>query len=182
MQGLLKKLLLCLLVFSSAITLPAQQPADTLRKSIIHTDQHWAYSCTVPAWFRVLDTPDDLFGGMLPPIDTTENTIIIKGFPKRQFRDLGAFENWVVKDYTVGQESKWDPEHIILLKNLIADYPGPGIAYRVQILYQGMIYNCAYALIETSMAFLWVDFTATNTTYNKQYPLFLEFVQSIKLL
>lgn len=171
-----------MLVLTAAGRLGAQQPADTLHKGIIHVDQQWAYSCTAPAWFRVLDTPDDMFGGLLPKVDTTENTIIIKGFPKAQFKDLGAFENWVVKDYTVGQESKWDPEHIILLKNLIADYKGPGIAYRVQILYEGVIYNCAYALIETSKAFLWVDFTATNTTYNKQYPLFLEFVQSIKLL
>ncbi|MBL0154969.1 MAG: hypothetical protein IPP93_16415 [Chitinophagaceae bacterium] len=182
MQGLLKKIFLFLLVLTTAMSLPAQQPADTLHKSIIHVDQQWGYSCTAPAWFRILDTPEDMFGGALPPVDTTTNTIIIKGFPKNQFKDISSFENWVVKDYSVGQESKWDPGHIILLKNLIAGYTGPGIAYRVQILYEGVIYNCAYALIETSKAFLWVDFTATNTTYNKQYPLFLELVQSIKQL
>lgn len=177
-----KKISLLFLVCLVTLITRSQQAADTVIKGKIHADIQWGYSCQIPSWFRQLDTPDDIFGGLLPAIDTIENSILFKGFPKTQFKTMDAFENWVVKDYTVGQESRWDPDQIILLKNLITDFTGPGIAYRVQILNQGVIYNCCYVLFETPKAFVWVDYTATNTTYKQQYPQFMEMVQTIKAL
>jgi hypothetical protein len=149
---------------------------------IIHTDTTYGYQVTVPSWLRILETPEDVYGGLFPKTDTVENTVLFKSFKKDQFKTLDAFENWVVKDYSVGQESRWDPDHIILLKNQLNDYTGPGDAFRVQILNEGFISNCCYVLLETHKAFVWIDFSATRETYSVNLPKFMEIVNSVKII
>jgi len=62
------------------------------------------------------------------------------------------------------------------------DVPGIGKSYRASNFWRNHIYTCKYVLAETKTAFLWIDFTATPTTYEVNLPKFDEFLKGLQLL
>jgi len=46
----------------------------------------------------------------------------------------------------------------------------------------GLLYHCQYVLIETPAAFLWVDFTATQTTFEANKEKFEVFMGGFEIL
>jgi len=110
-----------------------------------------------------------------------ENALLIKCFKKEEYKDLTEFENWVVKDYSIGQSPKWSSQHKILLKKELTDFKYLGNSYKAQWLRGNKIYDCCYIITETS-TYIWIDFTATNTTYPKNFDKFKEIVSLFKKL
>ena len=147
-----------------------------------HVDSTYGFKVVVPEWWNIRETPTNMFGGTFPAIDSIENALLIKSFKKGKFKDLADFENWVIKDYSMGQTPKWSLQHKVLLKKQIEDFKELGNAYKVQMLRGSKIYDCCYILTETENSYVWIDFTATNTTFVKNWDKFKEIVNSFKKL
>ncbi len=150
------------------------------KDSIVHADSAYGFQVTIPQWWHIKETPLDFFGGTFPAVDSIENALIFKCFEKTKFNNLGDFENWVIKDYSMGQKPKWSQEHTILLKKELDDFKQMGNAYKVQILRGNKIYHCCYIITQTDKAYVWIDFTATETTYPKNFERFKEVVSLFK--
>jgi hypothetical protein len=150
------------------------------KDSIIHTDSNYNFQVTIPKWWHIRETPTNLFGGTFPAIDSIENALLFKCFKKDEFKSLSDFENWVIKDYSMGETPKWSSKHKMLLKKELTDFQSLGNSYKVQLLWPPKIYDCCYIITETSSAFIWIDFTATTTTYPKNFEKFKEIVNLFK--
>ncbi len=152
------------------------------KDSIIHVDSTYSFQITIPKWWRIRETAPNLFGGTFPTVDSIENALLFKCFKKDEFKSLSDFENWVVKDYSMGQTPKWSTKQTMLLKKKLEDFQNLGSAYKVQLLWSPKIYDCCYIITETRTAYIWIDFTATSTTYPKNYNRFKEVVSLFKKL
>ncbi len=141
-----------------------------------------SYQVTIPLWWRIRETQHFMLGGTLPAIDSIENALFIKSFKKDQFKGITDFEKWVIRDYSMGQSPKWSSRQTILLKKEIPDFKELGNAFKVQLLWQPKMYDCCYILTETSSAYIWIDFTATSTTYAKNFEKLKQVVTSFKKL
>lgn len=150
--------------------------------SIVHIDSNYSYQVTIPLWWRIRETQPFMLGGTFPAIDSIENALFFKCFKKDRFKDFAAFENWVIKDYSFGQLPKWSSKQTLLLKKELPDFKEIGNAYKVQLLWTSKIYECCYVLTETSSAFIWIDFTATQTTYTKNFEKFKQVLSLFKKL
>lgn len=146
------------------------------KDSIVHVDSTYSFKITIPKWWRIRETPMSLFGGTFPAIESIENALVFKCFKKNEYKSIEDFENWVIKDYSMGQTPKWSNQHKILLKKKLTEFQDLGSAYKTQILRGGKIYDCCYIITQTSSAYIWIDFTATAETYSKNFPKFKEVV------
>ena len=117
-----------------------------------------------------------MFGGTFPPIDSTENALVFKCYRKSEFENIKAFENWVIKGYSIGQSPKWSNQHTVLLRKELDEFKSLGSAYKAQILRGTKIYDCCYIITQTDKAYIWIDFTATGSTYPKNYGKFKEII------
>jgi hypothetical protein len=133
-------------------------------------------------WWHIRETPPNAFGGTFPAVDSIENALLIKCFPKESFKDLADFEDFVIKGYSIGQAPKWSAMHQLLLRKEVTDFKKLGNAYKVQMLMRGRIYECCYILTVSGSAYIWIDFTATGSTYPKNYDRFKEVVGLFKVL
>jgi hypothetical protein len=147
-----------------------------------HVDSTYGYKIVVPQWWNIRETPPNMFGGTFPAIESIENALLFKSFEKAKYKSFADFENWVVKDYSMGQSPKWSSQHTFMLKKQIDDFKEIGNAYKVQILRGNKLYDCCYILIETANSFVWIDFTATSTTYTKNWDKFKEIANSFTKL
>ncbi len=150
--------------------------------SIVHRDSTYSYQVTIPLWWRIRETQPFMLGGTFPAIDSIENALFFKCFKKDKFKDFADFENWVIKDYSLGQSPNWSSKQKVLLKKELPDFKEIGNAYKVQLLWTPKIYECCYVLTETSSAFIWIDFTATQTTYTKNFEKFKQVLSLFKKL
>jgi hypothetical protein len=135
------------------------------KDSLQYMDTANAYQLTVPSWLHIIPTRASLFGGTFPAVDSIENALVIKSFSKEKIGSLENFEKWVIADYSMGQEPRWGDDVKILLKKKLTEFNTLGNAWKVQLIWGGLLYDCCYIITETSKAFLWIDFTATTTTY-----------------
>ena len=148
--------------------------------SVVHKDSTYSYQVTIPLWWRIRETQPFILGGTFPAIDSIENALLFKCFKKDKFKDFADFENWVIKDYSLGQSPKWSSKQTVLLKKELTDFKEIGNAYKIQLLWTPKIYECCYVLTETSSAFIWIDFTATQTTYTKNFEKFKQVLSLFK--
>ena len=107
---------------------------------------------------------------------------ITKGFDKSQYKNLKDFEGWIIKDYKLGENPKWSNQHKILLKKEIDNFSDLGTSYKVQLIRGGYIYHCCYIIVETSEAYLWIDFTATQDTYDLNFEKLKELLSKFRTL
>jgi hypothetical protein len=152
------------------------------RDSIVHIDSTYGFQITIPKWWHIRETPPNLFGGTFPPVDSIENALVFKCFNKTEFKSIDDFENWVIKDYSIGESPKWSnqSQHRMLLKKELTTFKELGKSYKTQLLKGGKIYDCCYIITQTSTAYIWIDFTATTTTYPKNFDRFKEIVSLFK--
>lgn len=158
---------------------PASGSAAVL-DSVIHVDSTYGFRVTVPDWWQIRETPRSMFGGTFPAVDEIENALVFKCFNKEEFKNIADFENWVIKDYSMGQSPKWSNQHRILLKKELDDFKETGKSYKVQLMRGNKLYDCCYILTETSTAYIWIDFTATSTTYPKNFGKLKEIISSFQ--
>jgi len=160
-----------------------QQNKDDKIVKMYMVDSLLGFKAIIPTWLKIGETGSDkMFGGTLPAVDGIENAIMIKAFPKKDYTDMAAFKDFVIGTWTFGTHPKWSTEHVCYgIKDM--DYvPGIGKSYRASNFWQNHIYTCKYVLAETKTAFLWIDFTATPTTYEVNLPKFDEFLRGLQLL
>jgi hypothetical protein len=168
--------------FMDSNDLQKQRVADKIVNMYV-VDSLRGYKAVIPAWLKLRETGSDwTFGGMLPAVDGIENVIMIKAYPKKAYADMAAFKDFVIGTWAFGTHPKWSDEHACYgIKDM--DYvPGIGQAFRASNFWQNHIYTCKYVLAETKTAFLWIDFTATPTTYEVNLPKFDEFLKGLQLL
>ena len=152
-------------------------------ETIKHIDSTSGYSIVIPNWWKIRETPNNsLFGGTFPEVNKVQNALLFKAFNKTDYKNLKKFEAWVISNYKLGDIPKWSRNHKILLKQEIDDFKNIGNSYKVQLMWNGSIYYCCYIIVETSKSFLWIDFTATNDTYDINFPKLKELLKKYKTL
>ena len=152
------------------------------KDSINYIDTAGGYRLTVPLWWKIMETPASLFGGTFPVVDSVENALVISSAPKSRFKDFTAFENWVIKSYSIMQNPAWSNTIKVLLKKEIDDFKDLGPAFKVQLLSGKLIYDCCYIMTETKSAYIWINFTATSTTYPKNFDRLKQIVHTFEKL
>lgn len=151
--------------------------------NIEHTDSTSGYSLVIPLWWKIRETPNSsLFGGTFPAIDEIENALLFKAFDKTKYENINDFKNWVIGDYKMGDKPNWSNSHKILLKKELDEFKNIGESYKVQLMNNGYLYYCCYIIVETSSSYLWIDFTATQETYDINFTKFKEILSNYKTL
>lgn len=151
--------------------------------NIKHVDSLLNYKINIPIWWKIRETPNTfLFGGTFPSINGIENALLFKSFQKEKFKNLDDFENWIIKDYKIGDIPKWSNSHTLLLKKENEDFKKLGKSYFVQLMRGGKLYQCQYIIIETSKTYLWIDFTATKETYDTNFEKLKELIIGFEII
>lgn len=141
------------------------------------------YKVDIPAWLNLRETGSPyVFGGTFPVIDSCENAVVVKAFPKEKFPSYEAFKDFVVEGQKFGHPFSWSNAHIFYGKTYLGKSGNIGDSYKVYLFLQQLLYDCKYVLAETPSAYLWIDFTATRQTYEKNLPKFEEFLSGFSTL
>jgi hypothetical protein len=141
----------------------------------------FGYEITIPSWLNVHDTDTTFsFGGTMPPVDKIENAILIAGFSKSKFNSFADFQRIYITGNVFGKETLYSKNHIWYGRNE-RDFKTieNGVSSRVFTLFDKKIYHNQFVLLETSKAYLWIQFTATPTTYDTNIIKFNEFLEGL---
>lgn len=151
-------------------------------EQLTYIDSTFSFKLLVPSWFNYIDTDDPrIFVGMLPPVDDISNAIAIKSYFKKG-KSFEEFAEYIVEHMVVGQFVNWSADHIAMGKKELEEYQNLGKSYKVYLMQGKLIYHCQYLLIETATAYLWIDYTATPTTFAQNKDKFDEFLKGFEKL
>jgi len=163
---------------------------DELKKQIIeneivelrYVDSTFQYACKVPSWLNLLESGNDaVWGGTFPAVDGVENALIIIGSSKDKFESFDQFKEIHLTGNTFGQPVKWGADQTWLGQNELTEIEH-GAKRKVYIFWNGLIYHNQFVLLETKTAYLWIKFTASPETYDKNIGKFEEFMKGLELL
>ena len=158
-----------------------KEQKDRNIEKLTYLDSTFNFRVEIPNWLKLMETGTIyVWGGKLPAVDSVENALVIKSFEKKRYKSLEDFEKYIVGDHVFGKPALWDSTHIAYGKKDLDDYSALGKAYRVSWFWHKRIYTCQYVLMETKTAYLWVDFTSTPNTYDKNLPKFQEFMSGFE--
>lgn len=152
---------------------------------LTYVDHTYGYELVVPKWLNLISTGENgLWGGTFPAVDHIENDVIIQAFNKSRFKSFNHFKEVYITGNTFGQPTLYSKQHIWYGNNEkdIEEISTDQIRAKVYTLFSGAIYHNQFVLIETDKSYLWVQFTSTPTTYDKNIEKFTELVNSIKSL
>ncbi|MEY4905698.1 MAG: hypothetical protein RLZZ292_3513, partial [Bacteroidota bacterium] len=136
----------------------------------------------IPSWWDRKETGSYyLIAGTLPAVDGIENAIAIKCFDKKEFNTIKEFKNYIIEDAVPGKSPHWTNEQIFMGKKNLGLYKNIGEAYKVYMLWEGLMYHCQYVLLETKTAYLWINYTATETTFDKNKAKFDELLDGLSV-
>ncbi|HEY8896467.1 MAG TPA: hypothetical protein VIM79_16690 [Niastella sp.] len=159
-----------------------KKQAENNIEKLTYLDSTFNYQVEVPDWLNVRETGTAYaFGGTLPPIDGCENAILVKAFDKEQYPTLLDFKKFIVEDLVFGKSPQWSDTHKFMGKKELGKYNTLGDAYKVYMMRGNLMYHCEYVLVETRTAYLWIDYTATKETFERNFPKFKEFMSGFKL-
>jgi hypothetical protein len=162
--------------FDTYDNLRKKQEKDNIEK-LIYLDSIFNFQVNIPNWLNLKETGTVYaFGGTLPAIDGIENAIIIKVFDKTKFPTFLHFKKFVIEDLVFGQSPKWSSSHKFMGKKDLGNYNHIGDSYKVYIMRGSLMYHCEYILVETKSAYLWIDYTSTEGTFDKNLAKFKEFM------
>lgn len=140
---------------------------------IKYADSAYGYSVIIPKWWEIKQTPSsNFFGGTFDEVKESKSALLIKAFEKEKFKTLQSFENWVISNYKSGDTPKWSTHQKILFKKNITAFKNLGNAFKVQLKTGDTFYNCCYIIVETPIAYLWIDLTSTQDTYDINFKKF----------
>ncbi|NRA92770.1 MAG: hypothetical protein HRU26_08815, partial [Psychroserpens sp.] len=144
-----------------------------------YIDSTFSYRVTVPDWLTLMETNDPmLFGGVFPEVDGVENAILIKGFSKSEFKSFVEFKDIYLTGNKFGQPVKWGSEQTWFGQNDLINITD-GVKQKVFIMWGKLIYHNQFILLESGTAFLWIQFTASPETYEKNISKFDEFMSGL---
>jgi hypothetical protein len=145
-------------------------------------DSTFHYQVEIPSWLKVFDYGSKrVWGGLLPAVEGIEDVIAIKSFEKNQFESWSHFKKVIVEDMVLGQKPEWGDYVTCMGKTALGKWNGIGDAYKVYVMIEGLIYHSQYVLVETPTAYLWIEFTATKETYEKNLDKFKTFLEGFKI-
>mgnify|MGYP001797484253 CR=1 FL=1 len=149
---------------------------------LTYIDSTFRYQVAIPEWFKIMETGTPyIFGGVLPEVKGIENTIAIKSFSKSG-STFEEFEEYVVTHMIFGQKVRWSDSHVSMGKNSTIEYNEIGKSYNVYLMQNKLMYYCQYVLIETETAYLWIDYTSTQETFDSNKGKFDEFMSGFEVL
>ena len=148
-------------------------------EKLTYLDSTFNFQVQVPNWLNLKETGTIYaWGGTLPEVDSIENAIIIKIFEKNDYKSLADFKKHIVGELVFGQSPEWSNSHKFMGKKDLGKYRNIGDAYKIYLLQGKIMYYCEYILLETKTAYLWIDFTSTQTTFDINIGKFEEFLSS----
>ena len=151
-------------------------------EQLTYIDSTFKFKIAIPEWYKVMETGTPYaFAGILPEVEGIENAIAIKSFDKsgKSFKD---FEEYIVKHMVFGQPVNWSKTHSSMGKKELDEYSEIGKSYKVYLMQNKLLYHCQYVLAETETAFLWIDYTATQETFDKNKDKFDEFMSGFEIM
>jgi hypothetical protein len=167
--------------FDTYDELRKKQAKDSIAK-LTYLDSTFNYQVEIPNWLNLRETGTVYaFGGTLPAIDGIENAILIKVFDKAKFPTYSDFKYFIVESLTFGQPPKWSTSHKFMGKKELGKYNNIGDSYKVYLMRGNLLYHCEYVLVETKSAYLWIDYTSTQDTFDKNFAKFEEFMTGFKV-
>jgi hypothetical protein len=144
---------------------------------LTYLDSTFNYQVQVPNWLQLRETGTIYaWGGALPAVENIENAILIKAFDKNSHKSFKDFKKYIVEDLIFGQAPPWSNTHIFMGKKELGKYKNIGDIYKVYLMQGKLMYHCQYVLVETKTAYLWIDFTSTQETFDKNIDKFNEFM------
>ena len=136
------------------------------------------YVIDIPDWFNVIESPsDNIFIGTFPDNNNVKNAVSITYFPKDQYDSLDDFNTKEVTGYKT--LDKIGSGTMLLRDELTPPENATGIAYKMQIMNQGRMFEMQYVTYESSEAYILVNFTATPETYDKNAIRFRTFLKGL---
>jgi hypothetical protein len=167
--------------FDTFEDLRKKQAKDKIEK-LTYLDSTFNYQVEIPDWLNVRETGTVYaFGGTLPAIDGCENAILVKAFDKEKYPTLLDFKKFIVEDLVFGKSPQWSDTHKFMGKKELGKYHNIGDAYKVYMMRGNLMYHCEYVVVETKTAYLWIDYTATKETFDKNFSKFEEFMSGFKV-
>jgi len=147
-----------------------------------YVDSTFSYRAIVPDWLTLIETGSPtIWGGTFPKVDGVENALLVKGFSKSEFKDFNDFKDVYLTGNTFGQPVKWGSEQTWFGQNDLIEIDN-GFKRKVFIMYGNLIYHNQFILLESKTAYLWIQFTASPETYDKNIDKFNEFMDGLQLL
>ena len=151
-------------------------------EQLTYIDSTFKFKIVIPEWYEVQETGNPYFwGGILPEVEGIANAIVIKSFDKSE-NSFKEFEEYVVKHMIFGQTVKWSKAHSCMDKKELDEYSEIGNSYKVYLMKGNLIYHSQYVLTETETAFLWIDYTSTEQTFDKNKDKFDEFMNGFEIM
>ncbi len=150
--------------------------------SLTYTDTTFNFQVKAPKWLNIKQTGTIYaWGGTLPAVDGIENAIVVKSFDKKDYKSMKEFKKYVVEGLVFGQAPQWSNSFIFMGKKDIGKYKSNGVAYKVYLKQGNLMYHCKYVLLESSTSYIWIDFTSTQETFDKNIDKFEEFLDGFKI-
>ncbi len=151
--------------------------------TLVYLDSTFNFQITVPNWLQLKETNSIyIWGGTLPAVNGIENAIAIKSFKKERYESFKEFRKYIIEGVVFGQSPPWSNSHKSLGKKDLGKYKDIGEAYKAYWMRGNLIYHCQYILLETKTAYLWIDFTSTQETFDKNLGKFEEFLDGFKVI
>jgi hypothetical protein len=151
--------------------------------TLFYIDSTFKFQVIVPNWLNLMETGTKYaWGGKLPKTNGIENAILVKSFEKDKFKSLKEFKNYIIEDVKFGNTPKWSSKHKSMGKKDLEPFNQIGSTYKVYWMLGTLIYHCKYVLVETKTAYLWIDFTATNETFDINISKFEVFLKGFKIV
>jgi hypothetical protein len=152
-------------------------------QSTIYNNEKSGYDVKIPSWLTVQETDTAFsFGGTMPAVNNIENAILITGFSKNKFASFTDFQRIYITGNVFGKETLYSKDQIwygrnerdfVQIKN--------GVSSRVFIFFSNRIYHNQFVLLETSKAYLWIQFTSTSETYSLNISKFNDFLNGLNI-
>jgi hypothetical protein len=151
-------------------------------ETLTYLDSTFNFKVKVPEWLHLYETGSEfVWGGSLPVVKGIENVIVIKCFDKKEFKSLNQFKEYVVEGLSFGKSPSWSKSHTFMGKKVLGKFKNIGDTYKVYFMLDKLIYHCEYVLLETPTAYLWVDFTSTEETFDLNIHKFEEFLTGLEV-
>jgi len=140
------------------------------------------YEIEIPNWLTLKETNNvSMWGGLFPAINGIENAFLITSYPKKKYDSFNDFKRIYLAGNVFGKPTLYSSEHIWYGQHKIENIEN-GVQQRVFIFWKNHIYHDKFVLIETPSSYLWIQFTSTPDTYDKNIAKFEELMKGFKIL
>ena len=161
--------------------------AVVVENEVVETDSYidyeYGYEIKKPDWLKIRETGNlRVWGGGFPKVNGIENAVYIAGYKKSEFESFKDFQRIYITGNKFGEVTLYSKYHTWYGRNE-RDFKKikNGVSSRVFTVYKDKIYHNHFVLIETSKAYLFINFTATPETYDENIGKFNEFLKGLKV-